>query len=400
MVGVTGSIAAYKAAELVSALRQREADVRVIMTAHAQELVGPATFRALSGHDVATAMFDGAEQEIEHVSLARFAEALAIVPATANVLGKMAAGIADDLLTTNVLAVECPIVVAPAMNWRMWENPAVQENVAKLRERGVIIVDPERGFLACGEEGGGRMASLPRLLAAIRYALRVADLAGSPSPLSGKKVIVTAGPTREHIDPIRFISNPSSGAMGFEIARELRARGAEVTVVHGPTHLSPPAECEAVDVTTADEMAEAVLDRIDDADVFIGAAAVADFRPETEAPEKIHKTDAGLTLKLVRTPDIIHEVRNRRDDILVVGFAAETTDAVIRALAKLRDKGMDMIVANEVGPDRGFGEGETSVTIVRPDGHAEPTPVLPKDEIASLIVDAVEELVEAREAGG
>ncbi|MBC7288651.1 MAG: bifunctional phosphopantothenoylcysteine decarboxylase/phosphopantothenate--cysteine ligase CoaBC, partial [Armatimonadetes bacterium] len=242
VVGVTGSIAAYKAAELVSALRQRQADVRVIMTANACALVGPPTFRALSGHEVATELFGGAEYQIEHVSLARFAEAIIIAPATANVIGKIAAGIADDLLTTQILAAQCPIVVAPAMNWRMWDNPVVQKNVSALRERGVVVVDPEPGFLACGEEGGGRLASLPRLLAAVRYALRLADLAGEPSPLAGRKVVVTAGPTREHIDPIRFISNPSSGAMGFELARELRARGAEVIVVHGPTHLDPPAD--------------------------------------------------------------------------------------------------------------------------------------------------------------
>jgi len=398
VVGVTGSIAAYKAADFVSALVQRGAEVRVVMTRAAQELIGPATFRSLTGHDVATELFEPSP-EIAHVALACFGEVLAVVPATANFLAKMAQGVADDLLTTNVLAFRGPVVVAPAMNWRMWANAAVQENVQKLRQRGVIIVEPEEGFLACGETGRGRLARLETLLAAIRFALRRADLQGKPSPLAGARVLITAGPTREYIDPVRFISNASTGAMGFALAAEAAARGAKVRVIHGPTHLAPPPDISTVPVMTASEMAEAAFAALDDADIFIGAAAVADYAPAVTAAQKQPKSAAPLDLKLEPTVDIITEVKKRRPELVVVGFAAETENVEARAREKLERKRMDMVVANEVGREKGFGQGETELTIVLVDGPSRRTGPVAKDDAASLVIDALEDLLGARGGG-
>jgi phosphopantothenoylcysteine decarboxylase/phosphopantothenate--cysteine ligase len=395
VVGVTGSIAAYKAAELVSSLRQRGAEIQVVMTRNACQLVGPATFRALSGRNVASEMWSQTEFDIEHVALARFAEVMVVAPATANLIGKMASGIADDLLTTNLLAADCPIVVAPAMNSRMWANAAVQENLATLRRRGVIIVEPEEGFLACGEEGKGRLASLQRILAAIRLGLRQGFLAGCESPIAGKRVLITAGPTREWLDPVRFLSNPSSGAMGFALATEAAARGACVTLVHGPTHLVPPPVDETVAVTTAAEMADAVFVRLDSADIFIGAAAVADYRPAQSHDHKIKKAGIALQLALEPTLDIISEVRRRRPGMVVVGFAAETESLEQHAREKLERKGLDLIVANYVGRDRGFGPGETQLLILSRTGQPKQTGLLPKDEACSLVIDAIEDFLQS-----
>ncbi len=396
-MGVTGSIAAYKAADLVSALVQRGAEVRVIMTKSAREMVGVATFRALSGHEVGTELFGNVEFDIAHVSMAQFAEAMVVAPATANVIGKMVAGIADDLLTTNLLAVECPVVVAPAMNKRMWANATVQANVATLKERGVIVVAPGEGFLACGEVGAGRLADKEALLAAIRFALRHGELAGRANPLAGKKVVITAGPTREHLDPVRFLSNPSSGAMGYELAMEAAARGAVVTLVHGPSELSAPACVEEVAVTTAAEMAEAVFAKVAEADVFIGAAAVADYSPAETQAEKAHKKNEPVEIALEPTVDIIAEVRRRRPGMIVVGFAAETQDVEFSARGKMARKGLDMIVANKVGGGEGFGPGQTTVTILVGRDRAMTVGPAYKDEVASAIIDAVEGLVAGRE---
>lgn len=394
VVGVTGSIAAYKAAELVSALRQRGADVRVVMTANACKLVGPSTFRALTGRSVAVDMFDQPQFDVDHIALADFAEVLVVAPATANLLAKMAAGIADDLLTTNLLAADCAIVVAPAMNHRMWKNQAVQANVQVLRQRGIILVEPEAGFLACGESGVGRLASLSRLLAAIRLGLRRADIGDRPSPLEDKRVLVTAGPTREYVDPVRFISNPSTGAMGIALATEAKARGADVTLVHGPIHLPIPPLDECVAVTEADEMAEAVFARLNNCDIFIGAAAVADFRPAAASGRKIRKATAPLQLRLEPTTDIIAEVRQKRPDMVVVGFAAETEDLEAAARDKLQRKGLDMIVANQVGRDCGFGPGETELLLIGRGREPIATGRVLKDEAASIVIDALEELLE------
>ncbi len=395
-MGVTGSIAAYKAADLVSALVQRGAEVRVVMTKAAREMVGVATFRALSGREVGTELFGNVEFDIGHVSLAQFAEAMVVAPATANVIGKMVAGIADDLLTTNLLAVECPVVVAPAMNKRMWANATVQANVATLKERSVIVVAPGEGFLACGEVGAGRLADRDALLAAIRFALRRGELAGQASPLAGKKVVLTAGPTREHLDPVRFLSNPSSGAMGYALAMEAAARGAMVTLVHGPSELAAPACVEEVAVTTAAEMAEAAFAKVAEADVFVGAAAVADYSPAETQAHKAHKKHEPVEIALEPTVDIIAEVRRRRAEMVVVGFAAETQDVEASAREKMDRKGMDMIVANRVGPTEGFGPGETTVTILVGRKSAATVGPVQKDEAASAIIDAVEGVVVGR----
>ncbi|MCX7598097.1 MAG: bifunctional phosphopantothenoylcysteine decarboxylase/phosphopantothenate--cysteine ligase CoaBC, partial [Armatimonadetes bacterium] len=266
----------------------------------------------------------------------------------------------------------------------------------KLRQRGVIIVEPEEGFLACGESGRGRLARLETLLAAVRYALRRADMQGKPSFLAGQRVLITAGPTREYLDPVRFVSNASSGAMGFALAAEAAARGAQVRVVHGPTDLAPPPDTEALPVTTAAEMAEAVFAALDQADIFIGAAAVADYTPEAPAAQKQPKSAQTYELRLVPTTDIIAEVRRRKPHLAVVGFAAETHDVEARAREKLQRKGMDMIVANEVGRDKGFGPGDTQLTIILADGASRQTGPVAKDEAASLVIDALEDLLRAR----
>lgn len=394
VVGVTGSIAAYKSAELISALRHRGAEVWVTMTHSAAELIGEVTLRTLSGRPVALDMWQTpASVEIAHISLAQFAEAMIVAPATANVIGKMAAGIADDLLTTNLLATQCPIVVAPTMNSRMWDNRIVQENLETLRRHGFILVEPEEGSLACGEEGKGRLASIERLLAAVRLALRRQDLGGRDSALAGKRLLLTAGPTREPIDPVRFITNASSGAMGFALALEAEARGAKVTLVHGPTPLCPPPVDEVVPVSSAAEMAEAVFARIDTADVFVGSAAVADYRPMNPSGQKLKKAEGPLHLVLDRTVDIIAEVRQRRPELKVVGFAAETENLEANARDKLQRKGLDLIVANDVANGRAFGPGNTELLLLPRDGEPRSTGRLPKDEAAGLVIDALEELM-------
>ena len=391
VVGVCGGIAAYKACEVISRLRQAEASVRVVVTRNATEFVGLATLRALSGSDVACEMFGEIPAiEIEHISLAEFGEAMVVVAATANVIGKVAAGICDDLLTTTVSAAAGKVIFAPAMNWRMWENPITQRNVDSLRGLGYLFVGPESGHLACGECGVGRLADPAAILDAVDQALGPAD-----SALAGKRVLITAGPTREWLDPVRFISNPSSGKMGFALAQEALARGARGTVVSGPTAERAPWGAEVVAVETTAEMLAAVQTCIPAADVLIAAAAPADFQAQAPAAQKIKKQAGGLTLTLAPTPDILATVAESKGRRIHVGFAAETQDLEANALGKLAAKHLDLIVANDVAaPGVGFGGDTNAVTIYRRDESAMHVALSGKRQIACAVLDEVENLMD------
>jgi phosphopantothenoylcysteine decarboxylase/phosphopantothenate--cysteine ligase len=364
------------------------------MTDNARHFVGPATFRALSGHPVVWAMFEEpTTDEIEHVSLAEFAEVVAVVPATANVLGKIAAGVCDDFVTTAVCAADGPVVLAPAMNWRMWENPIVQRNCDLLVSLGYRVVPPESGRLACGEEGTGRLASLATVLAAIVDALNAVP--GPDSTLDGRHVLITAGPTREHLDPVRFLSNPASGKMGFALARAARARGAAVTVVSGPTALGVPPGVTVTAVTSAQQMHEAVVRHLPGTDIFIGAAAVANFAPQTAAAEKLPSDAASMTVELVPTAHILGEVaHSEHRPQVVVGFAAETGDVREKASRKLAERGLDLVVANDVMlPGAGFAVDTNEVVIVRRDGSVFELTQRTKDEIAQTVLDEIEQIL-------
>lgn len=388
VVGVTGGIAAYKTCDLVSKLTQAGARVRVVMTESAQKMVSALTMATLSGNPVATDMWDE-HDDMAHISLADFAEVVIVAPATANIIGKFAGGIADDILCTTVLTVDCPVAVAPAMNTRMWRSVPVRENVAKLRERGVIIIEPGEGRLACGDVGAGRLPDTATLVAAIEDAL------GATGPLAGKRVVVTAGPTREAIDPVRFLSNPSSGKMGYAIADAAARCGAEVVLVSGPTDLEPPAGAELVRVTTADEMNAAVGELAGQVDVFIGAAAVADWRPVRVAAQKLKKSDtARLSVELERTPDVIGEVAAWQPKPFVVGFAAETQELIANATEKLARKGWDLGVANDITAEGvGFAGDTNRVTIIDASGETEDTGLVSKDEVAARVMNRIEQLL-------
>ena len=392
LLGISGGIACYKSAELVRALVKENAKVRVIMTRGAQQFIAPLTLQTLSGHPVATETFDlTQESEIGHIRLADSADAVVIAPATANVIGKLAHGIADDLLTTVVLATRAPIVVAPAMNVNMFANRVVQRNLTDLRELGMRIVDPEEGFLACGYEGAGRLASEAALIEEIKAALTAQTLAG-------ERVLVTAGPTREAIDPVRFISNRSSGKMGFAVAAAARRRGAAVVLVTGPTGAEPPPGVERIPVTTAAEMREAVLGKEPWATVVVMTAAVADYRVANPARQKIKKASGALSLTLEQTSDILSEVgARRRADRLLVGFAAETERGIEHARRKLREKRLDLIVLNDVSQsDAGFDVDTNRVWLIGAEGEAEGWPLLDKEEVAGRLMEHVAAMAKRR----
>ncbi len=397
VVGVTGGIAAYKAAEVVRALQERAHTVQVVMTAHAQEFIRPLTFAALTGQKVITGLFDAAsaqgtlESAIEHIGVAQQCEALVIAPATAGVLAKLAHGIADDFLTTMYLAYTGPVIVAPAMNVNMWRHAATQANLETLRRRGVRIVEPGEGYLACGMTGPGRMAEIERIAAAVDQSL----LQGCE--LEGQSVLVTAGPTREPLDPVRYLSNRSSGRMGLALAEEALARGARVILVAGPTALEPPAGAEVIRVETAQEMYDAVLARLGEASIIIKAAAVADFRPARRASQKVKKSAAPPALELEPTPDILAEIGRRKGERFVVGFAAETEHVGEEAVRKLRSKNCDMVVANRVGePGTGFDAEDNEALIVTAAGEATHFPRGSKRDLAAHIFDRIHQLQPAR----
>lgn len=367
LVGVAGGIAAYKAPELVRRLREYGADVRVAMTGGAMEFVTPLTFQAVSGHPVHSQLLDAeAESGMGHIELARWAELIVVAPATADLMARLAAGMADDLLTTVCLASEAPVVLAPAMNRIMWAHTATRSNASLLTERGVTFLGPDEGDQACGEIGPGRMMEPPEIAAELARML-------VPGQGAGLRVLLTAGPTYEDLDPVRFVGNRSSGKMGFALARAFAEQGAEVTVVAGPVQLATPAGVTRVDVRSASQMHAAVMKRIDRQDIFVGAAAVADFRPEQPAPEKIKKGSAStLTVELVRNPDILADVAARKKRPFTVGFAAETENLVENARKKLNDKRVDLIAANAVGGcGCAFDAEDNALTVLGPDGQQE-----------------------------
>ena len=382
LLGVTGSIAAYKACELVRLLIRDGAEVQVVMSPAAGQFVGAMTFEALSRKPVRTALFDReAEMAMSHIELARWADAVVIAPASANCLARLAMGLADDLLTTLCLATRAPIMIAPAMNTAMWENPATQAHVRTLTERGTQVISPDVGEQACGETGPGRLPDPEYLRAAIE------DL-GKDRALQGLHAIVTAGPTREPIDPARFISNFSTGQMGCAIAEALLERGARVTLIHGPIGVPLPTDAECVAVTTAAEMLEEALTRTEGCQLLVANAAVADWRPCTPVDRKIKKDQDLRTLELEPTPDMLAIVGQLATRPFLVGFAAETENLVENARAKLHAKNADLMIANQIGPDRGFGDVETTLEIVDADSATQLGPDS-KETLARQLVDHI-----------
>lgn len=383
LLGVSGGIAAYKSAELVRRLQDAGAEVRVVLTESAARFVTPLTFQALSGHPVRTGLWDeAAETAMGHIELAKWAEQILIAPASADLIARLAHGLANDLLTTLVLASAAPLAVAPAMNQQMWVHAAVQANLDVLRQRGVAIFGPDIGGQACGDVGAGRLLEPPAL---------VAELAArrGPRDLAGVRVVVSAGPTYEDIDPVRFVGNRSSGRMGFAVAQAAAERGAEVTLVAGPVHLPTPAGVARVDVRSAREMHAAVLAAARGSDIYVGAAAVGDFRPAGLAAHKIKKSgDDGLTLDLTQNPDILIDIGRLPQRPFLVGFAAETENLEAYARTKLERKKLDLIAANRVGGGLGFDAEDSSLMLIAPDG-SETLPIAPKSELARALVTRI-----------
>jgi len=390
LLGVTGGIAAYKSADLVRRLGERGAEVQVVMTAGARQFVTPLTFQALSGRPVRSDLWDeSAEAAMGHIELARWASHVLVAPASADFMARLAHGLAVDLLTTLCLATDAPIAVAPAMNRLMWANPATQANVATLRERGVAVLGPGVGGQACGETGPGRMLEPEELIASLWSGPRGGALAG-------RKVLITAGPTRERIDPVRFITNRSSGKMGFAVAEAARAAGAEVVLVSGPVNLATPAGVRRVDVESAEQMLESVREQLPGTDVFVAAAAVSDYRPVQAAAEKIKKTSDSIVLALSRTTDILATVAGGSPRPFVVGFAAETQNVERNALAKLDAKRLDMIAANQVGDGLAFDCEDNALTVYWPGGKRELARA-PKRRLADELVAVIAERFTARD---
>lgn len=389
VLGVCGGIAAYKSVELLRGLVKQGARVRVIMTRSATRFVGPMTFRVLSENPVCVDLFEEKDDAaIRHIAWAEAAQAVVVAPATANMLAKLARGIADDALSTFMLAVTCPVMICPSMNSNMFEHPATQRNLARLKADGCAVMAPEEGELACKTIGPGRLPEPDAVVDRLTALLTVHDLAA-------KSVLVTAGPTREAIDPVRFISNPSSGKMGYAIARAAEYRGARVTLISGPVALQPPLNVEVVPVMTADEMARAVFDRSPPADVIIKVAAVADYRPVSIHDHKIKKGGDRIELVLERTTDILQAVgRRKRGGQVVVGFAAETRDMETYARQKIAEKNLDLIAANLIGPaDSGFAADTNRMTLFFADGRQTVLEVMDKDTVANLILDRIVELI-------
>lgn len=398
LVGISGGIAAYKTPELVRALVKRGADVHVVMTANAAQFVTPLALQVVSRNPVLVDVFDRkGRAEVRHVVLADAADAAVLAPATANVLGKLAHAIADDALTTVFLAVRAPTVVAPAMNAHMWSHPATADAVARLRSWGYRFAGPDEGFLAEGYSGVGRMAEPDAIARAVASAVggrgitrRAAARAGTTQSLRGLRVLVNAGPTREHLDAVRFLSSPSSGRMGYAMAAEARARGADVTLVSGPTEIEPPAGVRVIGVETAQQMLTACRAAFRKADVFVAAAAVSDFRPTKRALGKVKKEAAALSLSLTRNPDIVATLAASKGRRFVVGFAAEIDAVVAGARRKLRSKNLDLVVANDVGkPGRGFGAADNAVHVVARRGPVADIGPAPKEEVAAAIWDRI-----------
>jgi len=386
VVGITGGIAAYKTAELVSRLKKQGHEVHIIMTQSAQYFVAPLTFRTLSGNPVVTDLFaEPGTWNVQHVSLAEQADLIAVVPATANIIGKVAHGLADDMLTTTIMAAKSPVVFAPAMNVNMYQNPIVQNNISRLKELGYYFIEPGTGRLACGTEGKGRLAEIDDIESFIYgiWEKRKEDFCG-------KRILVTAGPTREAIDPVRFLSNRSTGRMGYDIAAAAKNRGGEVFLISGPTSLPDPEGVTVTRITTALEMYRAVLEKFPQVDIVIKAAAVADYRPKETAEKKIKKGKEELQLVFERNPDILWELGQKKSHQILVGFAAETDDVIAYAQGKMKNKNLDLIVANNIAQEgSGFESLTNIVTIITREGKILNLPKMTKRETAHAILDQI-----------
>lgn len=385
VLGVTGSIAAYKIASLASMLVKKHANVHVIMTQNAKNFINPITFETLTGHKCLVDTFDrNFEFQVEHVSLAKQADVVMIAPASANVIGKLAHGIADDMLTTTLLACRCSKFISPAMNTAMYENPMVQDNLKILKKYGYKVITPASGYLACGDTGSGKMPE-PEIL--FQYIER--ELAG-PKDLTGKKVLVTAGPTQENIDPVRYITNHSSGKMGYAVAKAAMLRGAEVTLVSGQTALTPPMFVDYVQITTAEEMYQAVTSRSDEQDIIIKAAAVADYRPKTVYENKVKKQDGQMSIELERTRDILAYLgEHKRENQFLCGFSMETENMIGNSRAKLQKKNLDMVAANNVKVEGAGFQGDTNVMTLITQDQEIALPLMSKEEVADKILDTI-----------
>lgn len=387
LLGVSGSIAAYKAVDILRRLKEKGADVVVVITKNAERFVSRLTFQTLSGNRVPDSVFqDGDQSSVGHIDITRELDIALVAPATANIIGKVASGIADDTLTTSLLAVDCPLIMAPAMNDRMFRNPSVTRNIALLREQGVRFVEPGTGSLACGTVGQGRLADTEMILQAVSDSLPAGDL-------TGVSVLVTAGPTREQIDAVRFISNPSTGKMGFALAEAARRRGADVILVTGPTEIRHPSGMNVISVKSAADMRRAVMEHVGRCSIVIMAAAVSDFKPVSSSDHKIRKQDAPLVVELERTDDILASIGHEPGKRLLVGFAAETNDLEKNALKKLKDKNLDLIVANDLLKEgAGFACDTNSVTIIDRSGSRMELPLMPKSKVADHIIDAINKI--------
>ena len=390
VIGVSGGIAVYKTLDVVSRLRKLGVNVNVIMTKSATEFVTPLSFQSLSQNYVVCDMFEDPKTwDVEHISLAKRADVFLIAPATANVIGKIANGIADDMLTTTVMATKAKVLIAPAMNTNMYENPILQRNINTLKELGYNFVDPESGRLACGDTGKGKLASPETIVD------EVVKLLSKGQDLKGKSIIVTAGPTIESIDPMRYITNRSTGKMGYSIAKEAIERGADVTLITGPTNLTPPQNLKKlVKIESAKDMYEAVLENLDENDVVIKSAAVADYKPKNYSNKKIKKSDDDLAIELDRNKDIAQEIGKIKNNKILVGFAAETNDLIENASLKIKKKNLDFIVANDLTKEgAGFGVDTNIVKIIDKEGNITEYPKMKKEEVANIILDKIKELL-------
>ncbi len=391
-LGVSSSIGIHKACDVLRGFQKRDIQVQVVMTRNAANLISPLLFSALSGLETIVGLFDeGVARKVGHISLAREISLLCVAPATANVIAKMANGVADDFLTTLFLAVRSPVLVAPAMNEAMFLHPQTQTNIGRLKRAGVEFIEPERGYLACGDEGWGRLAGSEAIVA------EGLNLIGRTESLKGLTVLITAGPTREFMDPVRFLSNPSSGKMGYELAREAKLRGAEVVLVSGPSSLVPPPGVRLKKVVSAAEMKRFVLEEFEKTDVVVMAAAVSDFRFKKTAAGKAKKRSLPLRMEMERTEDILKLLGETKKGQVLVGFAAETGTIVTKARAKMKDKRTDLMVANRVGKGKGFETDETRVHIIGTGGKTRLTPLLGKRETSRIIFDEIEKVLEKKQ---
>ena len=391
VIGVSGGIAVYKVCDVVSRLKKLSANVHVIMTKSAAEFVTPLTFQSLSQNYVVSDMFEEPKTwDVEHISLAKKADVFLIAPATANIIGKMACGISDDMLSTTVMATKGKVLIAPAMNTNMYENPIVQRNIDTLKALNYEFIEPESGRLACGDIGKGKLATPENIVKSVVEALT------NEQDLKGKKIIITAGPTVEALDPMRYITNRSTGKMGYSIAKEAIKRGAEVTLISGPTKLEPPKNLKnLIRIESAEEMYEAVINNLEENDVVIKSAAVADYKPKEYSSKKIKKSDEDLVIRLDRNKDIAYEIGKVKKDKILVGFAAETNDLIENATKKVKKKNLDFIVANDLTKEgAGFGVDTNIVKIIDKEGSITEYPIMTKDEVANVILDKVKDLLE------